>query len=94
MVSIGVVPTYVVKHIAADKGYPTRPTARDMRHRISAGSCSHTGSRASRISRERRTRSIVGQGVPGDNRSQWGRRTQLILPVSGCDTNASVRADV
>jgi hypothetical protein len=29
--------------------------------------------------------------APGDNRPQWGRWTQLILPVSGCDINASVR---
>jgi hypothetical protein len=27
----------------------------------------------------------------GDNRPQQGRRTQLILPVSGCGANASVR---
>ena len=31
--------------------------------------------------------------TPGDNRPQRGWRTQLILPASGCDTNASVRAD-
>ena len=30
----------------------------------------------------------------GDNRPQWGRRTQLILPVSDCDISASVRAAV
>jgi hypothetical protein len=29
--------------------------------------------------------------APGGNRPQQGRWTQLILPVSGCDTNASVR---
>jgi hypothetical protein len=29
--------------------------------------------------------------APGDNRSKQGRWTQLILPVSGCDINASVR---
>jgi hypothetical protein len=28
--------------------------------------------------------------APGGNRSQQGRWTQLILPVSRCDTNASV----
>jgi hypothetical protein len=32
-------------------------------------------------------------GLPGDNRPQQGWRTRLILPVSGRDTNASVRAD-
>jgi hypothetical protein len=31
---------------------------------------------------------------PGVNRPEWGRRTQLILPVSNCGTNASVRVDV
>jgi hypothetical protein len=35
----------------------------------------------------------VNVGWPSDNRPQWGWRTQLILPVSDCDTNASVRAD-
>jgi len=35
----------------------------------------------------------VGSRMPGDNRPQRRWRTQLILPVSGCDTNAWVRAD-
>jgi hypothetical protein len=32
--------------------------------------------------------------APGGNRPQQGRWTQLILPVSDCGTNASVRVDI
>jgi hypothetical protein len=34
---------------------------------------------------------VIPLHAPGDNRSKQGRWTQLILPVSGCDINASVR---
>ncbi len=37
---------------------------------------------------------VVEGHVPSGNRPQWGRRTQLILPVSNCDTSASVRVGV
>jgi len=32
--------------------------------------------------------------APGDNRPQWGCWIQVILPVSACDINASVRVDI
>jgi hypothetical protein len=39
-------------------------------------------------------RALILRRAPGGNRPQQGRRTQLILPVSDCGTNASVRVDV
>jgi hypothetical protein len=36
----------------------------------------------------------VHQRVPGDNRPQQGSMDAVILPVSCCDTNASVRVDI
>jgi D-alanyl-D-alanine carboxypeptidase len=39
-------------------------------------------------------RALILRRAPGGNRPQQGRRTQLILPVSDCGSNASVRVDV
>jgi hypothetical protein len=43
------------------------------------------------ILEQKPARCVLPPHAPGGNRPQRGRRTQLILPVSDCDSNASVR---
>ncbi len=74
--------------------HPRRGAGRGLRAERGARALGGARGSRGRIGTAAGARPFTRLPAPGDNRPQRGCRTQVILPVSACGTNASVRVDV